>query len=796
MAKNENPLEEVVVRVKKVPGQAIDRDIFGYPEDGGGVSGIGGGGDVSLLGPDGNPISEITPPTAEEMGLDKCGPGTVRVNVTRGATTYSGCATFGELTQFLNTGGDISKISPDSTLGTRIINEATAEKLKEWNELKEAYENGEATLQDLKDFDPGVLSGLGGWLDDYDNFISGEEEEGKKLQELIEKYGEDVVRDMQNKYDELVDFIGNVPEDPLGSLQKMIEVFVEGATGVPPECTASGGPAGTALPEWIRNCVTVGVLVDIGIPGLPGGLGSVFKGVTVGELEEGLKNIGKKFEDIINGTPTCGEEGDQECTPEQILEDLGDWVVNSVKDIFGNEEDEITIESILGKLGGIFGGVLGGIIYGEFKDLINGEIEDVIGVPVLPFNTNPDCESKGLETIDAEGNCGNCKQPGFVFDKDLQKCVDPNAAEPFDETQCTEQGYFEQNKAACEAAGYVDCEGAVGPDGEELTGGIIKGSLLDCGVIQDPQCSDVGTYNPETGNCDCPEGYEFEVETGGTCGAKDTGDVTPEEIDCTQPRPGYTPSFNPADNEAYFAWQEKCGETHCPSGTLKSEDPYCGEEPPEQPEKECTDPNRQKNTDGSCGECNQGFKLNEEGLCQKEEVVEEPEPTETPYEPDCSQPRPFGLITFDLIDQQRAWDKKCGGQTGPSPCDQQDRVTNEDGSCGPCKPGFVEDPQGFDQCIRAPQECNDCSCAEYAAANPQECGETPTETTETGGGASVGGGAGGAFSPFLAGITYTPQPVPEIIQQQSGMFTGAQPTRNTKLVGDSIIQNIFKEYFV
>jgi len=60
----------------------------------------------------------------------------------------------------------------------------------------------------------------------------------------------------------------------------------------------------------------------------------------------------------------------------------------------------------------------------------------------------------------------------------------------------------------------------------------------------------------------------------------------------------------------------------------------------------------------------------------------------------------------------------------------------------------------------------------------------------------VGGGAGGAFSPFLAGITYTPQPVPEIIQQQSGMFTGAQPTRNTKLVGDSIIQNIFKEYFV
>jgi hypothetical protein len=620
-------------------------------------------------------------------------------------------------------------------------------------------------------------------------------EEGKKLQELIEKYGEDVVRDMQNKYDELVDFIGNVPEDPLGSLQKMIEVFVEGATGVPPECTASGGPAGTALPEWIRNCVTVGVLVDIGIPGLPGGLGSVFKGVTVGELEEGLKNIGKKFEDIINGTPTCGEEGDQECTPEQILEDLGDWVVNSVKDIFGNEEDEITIESILGKLGGIFGGVLGGIIYGEFKDLINGEIEDVIGIPVIPIAEGCTGSEEGLVDYNDGNGCVEPCPSDPRFPKTSEYCKEEQITEPFDETQCTEQGYFEQNKAACEAAGYVDCDGAVGPDGEELTGGIIKGSLLDCGVIQDPQCSDVGKYNPETKNCDCPEGYEFEVETGGTCGAKDTGDVTPEEIDCTQPRPGYTPSFNPDDNAAHFAWQEKCGETHCPSGTLKSEDPYCGEEPPEQPVKECTEIT-DENAD-RCGKkkCPDGTFVDKGAECPGG-VVEDPEPTETPYEPDCSQPRPFGLITFDLIDQQRAWDKKCGGQTGPSPCDQQDRVTNEDGSCGPCKPGFVEDPQGFDQCIRAPQECNDCSCAEYAVANPQECGETPTETPATGGGASVGGGAGGAFSPFLAGITYTPQPVPEVIQQPSGMFTGAQPTRNTQLVGDSIIQNIFKEYFV
>ena len=126
------------------------------------------------------------------------------------------------------------------------------------------------------------------------------------------------------------------------------------------------------------------------------------------------------------------------------------------------------------------------------------------------------------------------------------------------------------------------------------------------------------------------------------------------------------------------------------------------------------------------------------------------------------------------------------------------RENHPDAKPGPCKPGFVEDPQGFDQCVKAPDECNDCSCAEYAAANPQECGETPTDTTETGGGASVGGGAGGAFSPFLAGISYTPQPVPEIMQTpQAGMFTQAapqQPSRNTDILGGSIVAGLLGKY--
>lgn len=772
MAENDNPIEETVSRAKRIPGLTTNPSFFGYEVEPVAPNlvlptiGIGGGG---------GELVDIEDPTREELGLDGCNEGEVKVVVVIGATTRTGCASRAEVQEYIGDSG-FAVLPPDHPVAVSLF-------------------------------------GL---------------KEGKKLQELIEKYGEDVVRDMQNKYDAVVDFFGNIPEDPLGSLQKMIEVFVEGTTGISPDCQKQTTGTETELETWLLDCVNVNIIGAIGLP-IPGALGGILAGVTLRDLKDAAGKIGTTIEDILSGDFKCGTEKEPEdCTPESLLNKMGDWVIGSVKDIFADEEDEITIESILGKLGDIFGGVLGGIIYGEFKDLINGEIEDVIGIPVLPYKPLDDCESKDLETIQAEDgsrSCGGCKDPNFVFDQDLQKCVDPNAAEPFDESQCTEQGYFEQNKDACEVAGYINCSGGENTGGQETTGGIIKGNIDDCAVIQDPQCKGPGKYDAARGGCVCPDNYENageledESEDGG-CGEiiQEVDDTGCAEVDCKSPRPGYTPSFNAADNAAHFKWQECCGETHCPDGSEKPASGICGEETETTETTDVTGTCRDQNSStygelGDCGPCNSGFDkpagypvcTDIRLLCDSPEYKRN-NPDKcgedvTPVEEDiCSQPRPTGLVTFDLIDQQRAWDRKCGGVTGPSPCDQQDRVTNEDGSCGPCKPGFVEDPQGFDQCIKAPDECNDCSCAEYAAANPQECGETPTDTTETGGGASVGGGAGGAFSPFLAGISYTPQPVPEIMQTpQAGMLTQAttqQPSRNTQLFGQGIVQNLFKEYFV
>ena len=103
------------------------------------------------------------------------------------------------------------------------------------------------------------------------------------------------------------------------------------------------------------------------------------------------------------------------------------------------------------------------------------------------------------------------------------------------------------------------------------------------------------------------------------------------------------------------------------------------------------------------------------------------------------------------------------GNCGPIyECDDPNATIRPDGSCGPCKQGYVFDG-AVERCVQestpnpcdnpayaaanptecgttTPPECNDCTCAEYAAANPEECGTTPPppEPPEGGGGSGRG----------------------------------------------------------
>ena len=54
-------------------------------------------------------------------------------------------------------------------------NKPIRDALERWEKLLRDYQNGDATLEDLKNFDPGPLGSTGVWSDYYDDFISGEE---------------------------------------------------------------------------------------------------------------------------------------------------------------------------------------------------------------------------------------------------------------------------------------------------------------------------------------------------------------------------------------------------------------------------------------------------------------------------------------------------------------------------------------------------------------------------------------------------------------------------------------------
>ena len=564
-----------------------------------------------------------------------------------------------------------------------------------------------------------------------------------------------------------------------------------------------------SIGDFVRNIyiLSKGIL-DISLPDwIP--FPAVFKLPTIGEIWD--KTFGGIIEDVQESDCLNKENAVAECAGE-----IGDAVVGAVGD-FGKEvEGKITevycgifgcpdtegqpsegviqnpeegVQQVYDWIKGIFGEdpqnmppwIWGVVLGGVFGKEILGGLEDIFG-----------------DDVNDDGTIG----------------VPPITGDDFD---CSSVGRIQQEGAKTEA----ECGGC--DEGYEPKNGQCVAELNPCPGQQ--------IRNEVSGECEDPDpgfvkGDPCKTE-GGESGTRDKdgkcvatfSPPPPTQVDCTQPRPGYTPSFNPADNAAHFAWQEACGATHCPDGSEKPESGICGEQPqptcnngavnapdcndcgdnstPDMHEGgDCNQPLKQQQPqpcpngatlESDCTKCPEGQDFNSVGQCAPKEITKQPPSQGFNLNVDCSNPKIGFTPSFDYAynaaysEYSAQYDEQCGGGGGSFNCNSLNRQTREDGSCGECLPGYVLD-QKMDNCVK-----------EEVPVTPTE---TPTETPATGGGASVGGGAGGAFSPFLAGITYTPQPVPEIIQQQSGMFTGAQPTRNTKLVGDSIIQNIFKEYFV
>ena len=299
-----------------------------------------------------------------------------------------------------------------------------------------------------------------------------------------------------------------------------------------------------------------------------------------------------------------------------------------------------------------------------------------------------------------------------------------------EEQRCNEQGriYDDLNDVCTE-----DCsnpEHVVGSDGV-------------CGPPEDTSCPD-GTMPEDHQDNDCSKPLKSE-DTGGN------------ELDdfCKQGAAAYEGTF------AYSRWRNDCSDTHCLDGTPKTTEngayggncaeyvaPTCangatmesdcttcedGTSVSDHENDNCRQPLKQveptpcangATLESDCSECPDGSTPNQHEFSNCDEPLidtgDGPDDTKT-IEEICSEPRPEGM-GFDA----QTWDRYCsGGTVDTSACDQQNRVTREDGTCGECKPGYSLDPEGFDQCVKDAE---------------------PPVTSPDDGGSSLGGGGGRMLS--------------------------------------------------
>jgi len=458
------------------------------------------------------------------------------------------------------------------------------------------------------------------------------------------------------------------------------------------------GPWKTAAEDALRNCVATGkpasecMEEQSVLDILVDGIGNATEGIWEATSDK-VNEILTKGGECVDDPKKCAQE-----------------VFDKIKDIFG--EGAVDPTSTGGNIPDwmkviIIGGAYGDEILGELEDLFGGDIDgdELVGPPEDPTVTPP---------------------------------VTP----PFNNTGPSPQECSSQNRS------HVP--------------------------------SDPATETPSSCG-DCLAGFE---EIGDQC--QEEEDPITNNGPTAQECANENRTFNPATDVE----DSSCGE--CLSGFEESEG-SCTEGTGPSP---CSN---NATTESGCERCEDGSLPSEyqNGDCNQDKIVTQIEcPQNTPNagqmvdklsdcgEPtnstgyDCTQPKPSGF-TFSTV----AWNQNCESThcedgtlkddadgtncpgyvapevTDPEPtddaCDQQDRVTNGDGSCGECKPGFIDDPQGFDQCIQAPPECNDCSCLEYATANPAECAQCPEgqsycessgqceEPQNCPGGPNEGGGGGG-----------------------------------------------------
>lgn len=402
-------------------------------------------------------------------------------------------------------------------------------------DILRGVQNGTVDPDELRNFEFEYLSEVPGWNDYFQGVLGNldgngdEEEQPDEFQGLYDKYGKDIVDDAREKYDEVVKVLGEAAEDPFGAIEDLINTVSSGTA----ECREAN------VPDWIRNCVTVGVLY--GIPGLPLPPIPGVMGTTIGELEEGFKNIGRSVQDILDGAETCGEEGDELCTWEDAFGSLKDWIIEKA----GDAIDDITNPDDIGDwITGILGPALGGLIFTEVGD----QISDIL-FPV----TDIDDDDTTQCTEGKSDGLGNCVCPdGLIENADGSCTREPTAATTCDDENATNFGQEGECKYADQPTVCDDPEATNFGEEGDCQYASEDATPPSSGVDIDELCS-----KPR------PEGpYTFETQTWDRYCSGGTGVSEFTDDQCNEENPASTPL--------------QCGWVECPEGGFAPTEEECG----------------------------------------------------------------------------------------------------------------------------------------------------------------------------------------------------------------------------
>lgn len=418
-------------------------------------------------------------------------------------------------------------------------------------------------------------------------------------------------------------------------------------------------------------------------------------GILTGVITQGASDIADATGEKVNEIIDKGLEGiDCVLNPDECagkIKDILGGVFEGEGDIWGTVDPTASgIPDWLKVI--IIGGQYGDEVLGALEGLLGNDI-DGDGTIGIPISGTKDCTNEAGEVYATVGVDEECPEPPPVdFDVD---CASFNKS-----------GGMVESEEQC--GGCLD---GFDPDGQ---GGCIEAPI---------KCEGQQVYDELTGECKDPD-------------------------------PGFVQG-DPCKTEA--------GE----SGTY-DEDGGCVADPPQQCENGASNfPDCDMCPDETSPDQHSG------GNCGGSLID-----SNDPY--DCKAGRPEGAYTFGT----QTWDRACSGDyctdgtrketidgvygancpdyvapeagtdgTSDGICDQQNRETNEDGSCGGCKAGYKLDD-------------TDQGCVE----DPDYVGPEGGEESESSGGG--GGGAGGGYSSPGPDLAFTIAGQPQTLQRQR--FGGPQ----------------------